>query len=300
MPFEWALLIALSLLWGGSFFFVEVTLSALSPTMVATLRVTIAAILLLAIIGALGIRIPTDGRSWRDFVMMGIINNVIPFNLIVWGQSYITGGLASILNATAPLFTVLIAHFITANERMTVIRVVGILVGFGGVVVTIGPSAIAGSTNQVLAQFALLGAACAYAFSVVFALRFSRRGISPIATASGQMIAASVMMLPILLIVDWPLSPSLPSVEIMAAVLGLAGLSTVLAYLIYYRLLATAGSVNLILVTFLIPVSAILLGALFLGEGLVVHQLFGMAIIGLGLAVIDGRLLKRLTHTPSH
>jgi drug/metabolite transporter (DMT)-like permease len=293
-PFEWALLVTLSLLWGGSFFFVAVALEALSPLMVVTLRVTISAPMLLAILAIMGLRLPTDGQSWRDFAMMALLNSAIPYFLIAWGQSHIASGLASILIAPTPLFTVLIAHFVTVNERASPARIIGVLIGIGGVVVTIGPAALGGMDHQFLGQLALVGAALSYASSVVFALRFPRKGLKPILTVSGQMIAASFILLPFLVLFGGPLPTSLPPVEVIAAIGGLAVLSTVVAYLIYYRLLATTGSVNLMLVTFLIPVSAILLGVLILGEALVAHQLLGMAIIGIGLAVIDGRLMKKL------
>jgi len=298
-PFEWVLLFALSILWGASFFFVAIAVTALTPVTIVTARVTVAAILLFVLMRALGFKVPTDRQSLRDFAIMGFLNNVIPFSLISWGQSHIASGLASILNATAPLFTVVVAHLATSDERVTGARVAGVLIGFAGVVVMIGPSALADIGGELLPELACLGAALAYAVSVVFARRFSRRGIAPLATATGQLTAASLIMLPLWLIIDAPTRFALPSPEVIAAMLALAALSTVLAYVIYYRILATAGSVNLILVTFLIPVSAILLGALILGERLALRHFIGMAAIGIGLACIDGRLLKRIWRVPS-
>jgi drug/metabolite transporter (DMT)-like permease len=298
-PLEWALLLTLSFLWGISFFFVAVAVSALTPTTIVTVRVTVATLLLLAIMWGIRARLPRDGESWRDFIIMGFLNNVIPFSLIAWGQSYIASGLASILNATAPLFAVLVAHIATSDERMTGARLAGVLIGFAGVVVMVGPSALADIGGELLPEFACLGGAFAYAVSVVFARRFSRRGIAPLATATGQMTAASLIMLPVWLVTGGAASFVIPSTAVVAAVLGLAALSTVLAYVIYYRILATAGSVNLILVTFLIPVTSILLGALILGERLAPRHFIGMAAIGIGLACIDGRLLKRFRRVPS-
>jgi drug/metabolite transporter (DMT)-like permease len=298
-PFEWALLIALSVLWGASFLFVGVQVAVLTPVTVVTLRVVIAGLLLYGILAVLGLRMPTDKESWRDFLVMGFLNNVVPFSLIAWGQSHIASGLASILNATAPLFTVVVAHYLTADERMTPARVAGLVIGFAGVVMMIGPSALSDIGGELLPELACLGGAFAYALSVVFARRFSRRGIGPLATATGQMTTASLIMLPIWLIVDPPWTIPMPPLEVIAAVLALAALATVLAYIIYYRILATAGSVNLILVTFLIPITGILLGALVLGERLAPRHFIGMAAIGLGLAFIDGRLVplfrRRLT-----
>ena len=298
-PYEWALLIALSILWGASFMFVDVAVAALSPVTVVTLRVIIAGLLLYGILAVLGLRMPTDGESWRDFLIMGFLNNVVPFSLIAWGQSHIASGLASILNATAPLFAVVVAHYLTADERMTPARIAGVLIGFAGVVLMIGPSALGNIGGELLPELACLGGAFAYALSVVFARRFSRRGIAPLATATGQMTTASLIMLPVWLALDPPWTIPMPSVAVVAAILALAALSTVLAYFIYYRILATAGSVNLILVTFLIPITGILLGALVLGERLAPRHFIGMAAIGLGLAFIDGRLIRRMRRLPS-
>ncbi len=296
---EWGLLVALSILWGASFLFVGVAVAVLTPVTVVTLRVIIAGLLLYGILAVLGLRMPGDRESWRDFAIMGFLNNVIPFSLIAWGQSHIESGLASILNATAPLFTVVIAHYLTADERMTPARIAGVLIGFAGVVVMIGPSALADIRGELLPELACLGGAVAYALSVVFARRFSRRGIAPLATATGQMTTASLIMLPIWLIADRPWTIPLPSIEVIAAILALAALATVVAYIIYYRLLATAGSVNLMLVTFLIPITGILLGALVLGERLAPRHFIGMAAIGLGLAFIDGRLFRWMRRVPS-
>jgi drug/metabolite transporter (DMT)-like permease len=292
-PLEWALLLTLSFLWGISFFFVAVAVSALTPTTIVTVRVTVATLLLLAIMWALRARLPRDRESWRDFIIMGFLNNVIPFSLIAWGQTYIESGLASILNATAPLFAVVVAHVATSDERMTGARFAGVVIGFAGVVVMVGPSALADIGGELLPELACLGGALAYAVSVVFARRFSRRGIAPLATATGQMMGASLIMLPLWVIVGDASAFVMPSTPVVAAVLGLAALSTVLAYVIYYRILATAGSVNLILVTFLIPVTSILLGALILSERLAPRHFIGMAAIGIGLACIDGRLVSR-------
>jgi drug/metabolite transporter (DMT)-like permease len=226
---------------------------------------------------------------------MGLLNNVIPFSLIVWGQTQIASGLASILNATMPLFTVLVAHVLTSDDRLTRPRVAGLAIGFAGVVVLIGPEALQGLGGDVLAQLAILAAAITYAFASVFGRRFKRMGIPPLATAAGQVTASTFLLLPVTLLVDRPWSLPMPSAEIWAAILGLALLSTALAYVVFFRILASAGSVNLSLVTFLIPVSAILLGALVLGEQLHATDFLGMALIGGGLICIDGRLPALLT-----
>ena len=290
---DWLLLLGLSILWGGSFFFVGVAVKALPPFTIVLLRVATAAIALHLVLRASGTAMPWDSQTWRAFFGMGLLNNAIPFSLIVWGQTHIASGLASILNATTPLFTVLVAHVLTADERLSKGRVAGVLIGLAGVVVLIGPQALAGLGEDVTAQLAILGAAVSYAFAAIFGRRFKRMGVPPLATAAGQVTASSLMLLPLALLVDRPWTLGAPGLPVWGAVLGLALLSTALAYVVFFRILASAGAVNLSLVTFLIPVSAIMLGSAFLGESLAPMDFLGMALIGLGLAAIDGRLLAR-------
>lgn len=292
-PTDWLLLIALSIVWGGSFLFNGYAVRELPPLTIVLCRVTIAAIALHIVLRVAGVRFPTDGASWRAFLGMGLLNNAIPFSLIVWGQTHIASGLASILNATMPLFTVTIAHFLTADERLTRNRAVGILVGLAGVVVLIGPQALSGLGADVLAQLAVLTAAVSYACAGIWGRRFKRMGVPPLATAAGQVTASSCLLLPVALLVDRPWTLPTPSLQAIGAVLGLALLCTALAYLIFFRVLASAGAVNLSLVTLLIPPSAILMGVVWLNERLEMTDLAGMALIGLGLIAIDGRLLAR-------
>jgi drug/metabolite transporter (DMT)-like permease len=289
---DWSLLLALSILWGGSFFFVGVAVKALPPLTIVLLRVAIAAIALHIVLRATLTAMPWDGKTWLAFLAMGLLNNAIPFSLIVWGQTQIASGLASILNATTPLFTVLIAHVLTADERLTKSRIAGILVGLAGVVVLIGPQALAGLGKDVAAQLAILGAAISYGFAAIFGRRFKRMGVPPLATATGQVTASSLLLLPIAMLVDRPWILAWPDLPVWCAVIGLALLSTALAYVVFFRILASAGAVNLSLVTFLIPVSAIVLGSAFLSESLAPVDFLGMALIGLGLAAIDGRLFR--------
>ena len=293
---EWLSLLTLSILWGGSFFFVGVAVNAIPPLTLVALRVGLAAIGLHFIVRLAGLAMPTDRKSWGAFLTMGLLNNMIPFSLIVWGQAHIASGLASILNATTPLFTVVVAHYLTSDEKMTLGRVSGVIVGFVGVSFMVGTEAFQGLGTSHVAQIAVLMAALSYAFAGVFGRRFGSLGVPPLVTATGQLTASSVLMIPLSLIVEQPWSVPMPSVEVWAAVAGLALFSTALAYILYFRILATAGATNVLLVTFLIPVSAILLGATVLGEQLEVKHFVGMALIGLGLAAIDGRagsLLRR-------
>lgn len=290
---EWLLLVTLSVLWGGSFFFNAVILDDLPPLTVVFARVGIAAVALWLVITraiVMGGHWPVPGPPlWLAFLAMGALNNVIPFTLIVWGQTHIGSGLASILNATTPLFTVILAHWLTHDERMTTARVMGVVCGLMGVVVMIGTSAVAELGIDVLAQLAVIGAAISYALAGIFGRRFT--STPPLVTAAGQLGASAIMMLPLVLFVDTPWRLAALAPETWAAMLGLALLSTALAYIIYFRILARAGATNILLVTLLVPVSAVLLATFVLGEALQVRQLAGMGLIALGLAAIDGRLM---------
>jgi len=290
-PVEWALLLALSMLWGGSFFFNALAIAALPTLTVVAVRLTFGAMLLYAAVRLSGARLPRDARAWAAFAGMGILNNVVPFSLIVWAQDSLASGLASILNATTPLFTVLVAHAFASDERMTPASVGGVLVGFAGVAILMGADAAAEGRGDLLAELAILVASVSYAFSAVYGRRFSRRGLAPLAAATGQITAAAAIMIPLAALIDRPWTLAPPPASVWEALVGLGLLSTALAYVIYYRILARAGSVNLMLVTFLIPVSAILLGTLFLHERLAANHFIGMAAIAAGLAAIDGRPL---------
>lgn len=222
---------------------------------------------------------------------IGLVNNALPFSLIVWGQIHIASGVASILNATTPLFTVIVAHYFTGDEKMSWARLLGVLIGFAGVVIMIGSDTLQPLGVNVFAQLAILLAAFCYAVSGVYARRFRQMGISPMATATGQLTASSIILLPAMLIADQPWTLPMPGAATIAAILALASLSTALAYILYFKILGSSGATNVLLVTFLVPVSAILLGVFVLGETLYLKHFIGMALIGAGLAAIDGRLI---------
>lgn len=287
----WSLLLALSVLWGGSFFFVGVAVAEVPPLTLVALRVGIAAALLWAAMPLLRTAPP---RSWGAIAVMAALNNALPFTLIVWAQQTLPSGLAAILNATTPLWTVLVAHALTAEERATPGRIFGVLLGFAGVVAMMAGGAAGASLWPTLA---MLGATLSYALAGVWGRRFRALGVAPMQAALGQVSVAAVLMLPLALALEKPWAMPTPSATAMAAVLGLAALSTALAYVLYFRILAMAGAVNLLLVTFLIPVSAILLGTLVLQEALLPRHLLGMALIGAGIAAIDGRPLAYASRT---
>jgi drug/metabolite transporter (DMT)-like permease len=295
---QWALLLLLSVLWGGSFYFIAVALTEFPPLTVVTLRVGLATLALLGVIMVMGIKIPM-GPVWRVYLVLGFINIAAPFSLIVWGQTHIPSSLASILNAATPLSGVVIAHIFTSDEKMTPGRAAGIIIGFSGVAIMVGPEALEGLGTNVMAQLAVLGAGVFYAFGTVYArLRLKPFGINPIASAAGQLAGGTVFMLPLALVIEQPWTLAMPGVGVWAAVLAFALLSTSLAYILYFKLLESTGAANILLVTFLIPVTSILLGIGLLNEVLLAKHFIGIAIIGLGLAAIDGRpyaAFRRLT-----
>ena len=290
---DWLMLVLLSILWGGSFFFTGVAVAELPPLTIVLVRVAVAAALLWCIVFISGIARPASLSEWIALLIMGLLNNVIPFTLIVWGQTYIESGLASIFNASTPLFGVLLAGLLLKDEKLTRLKVAGALIGFIGVVYMVGIDSLYGLDANTLPQLAIVGAAISYGFAGVFGRRFKRFGIHPITTAAGQVSASTFVLLPIALIVDQPFSLPMPSTSVVVSMLALAALSTALAYILYFNILSSAGASNLLLVTFLIPVSAVLLGYLILGERLSISHYIGMALIGLGLSVIDGRLWNR-------
>jgi len=283
---EWALLLALSLVWGGSFFFVEVALEGLGPYTVVAVRVGLGALGLLLFLRLRGLSLPDSLADWWALFVMGLLNNAIPFSLIAWGQVRIDSGLASIFNATTPLFTLVVAHLCTRDERLTPLKGLGVLFGLLGVAVLIGPDLGEGAGGSLWGQVAVLGAACSYAFASVWGRRLRR--LSPAVAATGMLICSSAVMLPLALLAE-PLPGTLPSPSVLAALIGLGLLSTSLAYLLYFEILARAGAVNLMLVTFLIPPSALALGVLFLHEPLEAKALLGLALIFAGLAAVQAQ-----------
>ena len=288
---DWALLLLLSLIWGGSFFLIGVIVGHLPVISIVAIRVAVAALVLWGVVIITGRPIPRGADLWGAFLVMGVLNNAIPFGLIVWAQTSIPAGLASILNATTPLFTVLVSTLVLTDERASLTRLAGVATGLGGVAVMIGLDSMSGG-HGMLPQVAMLGAAISYACAAAFGRQFRRRGIDPVVTAAGMVTGSSVVLLPLALAVDGLPSMDVPG-RVWLAVLVLGAVCTGLAYVMFFRILGRAGATNISLVTFLVPVSAILLGWLFLGESLGAVQLLGMAVIGLGLAMIDGRLIRR-------
>jgi len=294
----WVLLVALSVIWGGSYFFIKVAVDDFQPLTIVLGRVLIAALILNLVILARGQRMPSTFAAWRPFIVMSLLNSLIPYSLIVWGETHIASGLAAILGATVPIFTIVLAHFLTADEHLTPARVGGVALGLLGVIVIMGDALSAIASDNGLAQLAILAAAISYALSGIFGRRL--KGTPPLIAATGQMTSASIILFPLALLIERPWANATPHLDSVGAVIGLATLCTAIAYLIFFRILASSGASNVSLVTFLIPVSSLILGALFLDEAIVPRHLLGMALIGLAMIAIDNRLAQRWKARRAH
>ena len=292
--YDWVMLITLATVWGGSFLFNAILVAELPVITIVAIRVTVAALALWGFVRVTGRKIPTTPQVWGALLILGVLNNAIPFSLIVQGQTQITSGLASILNATTPFFTILVAGFFLTDERFSVLRVLGVVVGFSGVILMVGPEALGSLGADFWAQLCALGAALSYGFASVFGRRFRELKVDPVMVATGQVTMSSLVLWPIALWIDGPQDILGLSFNAAASMFGLAVLCTSFAYILYFRILERAGATNISLVTFLVPISAIILGVLVLGESIFIKEIIGMTLIGLGLAIIDGRLFQCL------
>jgi drug/metabolite transporter (DMT)-like permease len=289
---DWLMLMGLALLWGASYFFGKVAVEDIGPLSVVFGRVIIAAAILYAVMRLRGVAVPDTRADWVPFFVMGFLNSALPYSLIFWGETRISSGLAAILTAMVPIFTVIVAHVWTVDEKMNPAKAAGIGLGMAGVLVIMAEDLGSIGSGSGLAKLAIIGATISYAFSGIYGRRL--KGKSPLVLAWGQMCAATVLLIPMVLLVDRPWETAKWHADAVLSVLALAVFSTAIAYMIFFRLLAKVGATNTSLVTFLIPISSLLLGGLFLDEDLVAIQLLGMLLIGAGMAVIDGRLWRRL------
>jgi len=294
---QWAWLALLSILWGGSFFFVAVAVHSVSTLTLVLCRVGLAALVLLPVVWWSGLSLPRTAVAWLPFAGMALFNNILPFSLISLGQTQIASGLASVLNATTPLWTVLIAHLLTRDEKLTAGRIAGVALGVAGVAILIGPAALEGRTATAFGMACVTAGAISYGIAGVWGRRL--RATPPIMSATCQLICSSVALLPIVLLIDQPWLNPLPSTSVIAALVALALLSTALAYLVFFHILAISGPANVMLVTLLIPVSSIALGTIVLGEVLLYRHILGALVIATALIVFDGRLLRRLANRPT-
>ena len=292
---DWAILAALALIWGGAFFLIGVAVRYVPPFTYVLMRLTFAAAAMWAVLAWRREPLALPREAWGAIVLLALLNNALPFTLFGWAQTHIASGLASILNATTPIWGVIVAHLFTADEKITPRKLAGVAVGFAGVAVMIGPGLLSTLGGGVLAELACVVAALAYAMAGVWARRFKRMGVSPFSVTAGQLTVGAAMMVPVALIGDKPWTMALPPIHAWAAIGLLAVVCTALGYVLYFRLIDRAGATNALLVTLLVPPTAIMLGVLFLGEVIAAHDIAGLALIGLGLAAIDGRALSALS-----
>jgi len=296
---DWSLLAVLSVLWGGSFFFNGVVLKELPPLTVVLLRVALAAMILLPVLRAYQIRFPVGLSGWKPFFAIALLNNVLPFSLIVIGQTYIPSGLASILNATTPLFTVVVMAT-AGDEKLHARRIVGVVTGLIGVIILHGQDVHGQGVHEQDLGFQSgegvgILLCLAAAFSYGLAALYARRKLSnspPLATATFQLLASALMMTIVAAVFDRPWQLPMPGVTTWLAMIGLSALSTALAYIVFFQILRRSGSTNVMLVTLLVPVTAILLGYLVLGESISLREIIGALVIGSALLLMDGRVLK--------
>ena len=287
----WAMLVLLGIIWGGAFFLARVAVAEVAPLWLVLLRVALAGLTLHVLLALTGRSLRPYASRWGDFLGMGLLNNALPFSLLFIGQTVLGAGLASILNASMPIWTVLIAHALTSDERLSANKVAGVVLGFAGVAVMLGPAALGALQAPLWAMLLVVAGAISYGFAGIYGRRF--RDVPPMVTATGQLTASSIVMLPVAFLVHGTLEAGAISPDTWLAVVALAVVSTALAYILFFRILAEAGAVNVSLVTLLVPPSAILLGWLFLGETLSAAAWGGLALIALGLVTLDGRLFRR-------
>ena len=291
---DWLILGILAVIWGGAFFFIGVAVRHVPPLTYVWLRLTLAAAAMWFYLHVKGHKLGLPRQVWGSILLLALLNNALPFTLFGWGQTHIASGLASILNATTPIWGVVVAHFLTHDERMTPRKIAGVLLGFGGVATMIGPSLLSSLGTSALAQIACVTASLSYALAAVWARRFRRMGVSPLSVTTGQLTAGAAMMLPLSILVDQPWTQPFPPLSAWGAIAALALFCTAFGYVLYFRLIETSGATNALLVTLLVPPVAIVLGALFLNEALAVQDFLGLGLIALGLAAINGRVLSLL------
>lgn len=289
---QWLCIILLSFLWGGSFFSTKVALDVFHPVFIAWMRLVFAATALGLCVVFLPVRVPRSLLVWLQLLLLGVVNNAVPFMLISWGQVHISASLASILNATTPLFVIIIAHFFLSDEKMTIMKAFGVCAGFVGVVVMIGFDVLSQLTWLHLAQLAILGGTVSYATATVYARRFAT--LSPIVLAFAQTALAACAVGLVYMVLDVQWSHSTPTVQAWVALVSLGVVSTACAYILYFYVLKTAGATNVLLVTFLVPFSATALGIVALNELLTLQQIIGAFAIAVGLSLVDGRFWRYL------
>ncbi len=283
------LLILLAALWGPSFLFIKVAVVEIPPLTLVLGRVGLAAVLLTVFLLVQGKSLPRSRTVWRHLAVMGLVHNAIPFVLFGWGELYIDSALASILNGTVPLFTIVLAHYFVADDRLTPAKLIGVLIGFGGLLLLMTPTFGDGLQGSTLGLVAVTLACLLYGVAIVYS-RNNLRGLPPLVAPAGQMIMATIYLLPLSLLVDRPFSLALPTLPAIGSMLALGVLGTAVAFVVYYRLLETAPASYVSMTTYVIPVFGVILGVLVLNEQLTWHAYAGFALILLGVMIVNGLL----------
>ena len=283
MALEFALLLLLATLWGASYTFIKLGVATIPPTTLIAARTLIAGLLLLVIMRARGLRLPRDIDTWRRFLLQAFLNSVIPWTLIAWSERSLDAGLATILNSTSPMFTFFLTLALTGHEAFSLRKLFGILTGMAGIFLIVGMQSFSGLGEQLVAEIAVVVAAICYAGAAVFSRGF--KGLDPMAPAAGSLLSGAAVLLPVSLVIDrpWTLAPSTSS---MLALTGLAVFSTAFAFVIYFRLIQTLGSVNTTAQSYLRVPIGVLLGVLFLGESLTETAWVGLGCVFIGVAAM--------------
>ena len=294
---EWLLLVLHSMLWGSAFFFVDIAKSEMSAFVMTSLRLVPAALILLAVATVMRLSLVPLLRDWWRFLLLAAINNYVPFLLLIYGQYQVTGGIAAVFNATSPLFAAFLAHALTQDEKLSANKLAGIVLGISGVGVLAWQDLWAGSEAGLLAKAALLGAACCYGLAGIYGRTF--RGFQPIVVASGQMVWALILSVPFALVIGRPWDAPMPGTSALLACLGMGVFASALASICYFTILKRAGATNALLVTLLLPMTPITLGALFLDQALRPTDVAGGVLIACALIVIDGRAFALFRRRPA-
>jgi drug/metabolite transporter (DMT)-like permease len=289
---EWGLIGLQSMLWGSSYFFIAIAQPEMPALTITALRTIPASAALILIVLSLGYRMPATFAEWRLFILFAAFNSVVPFLLIVWGQARATGGMAAILNASAPLFGIFLAHILTQDEKLSLNKLAGIVVGIVGVGILVGYDFAVGSSADVLARLALLTAPLLYVLANIFA-RTKLSHYPPFVVAMMQMVGAVFVAFPLAIVIDQPWTLPMPSWTVLGAIAGMGLFGSALASLCHYTVLQRAGATNALLVTLIMPLTPILLGGIFLGDRLTPRDMLGALIIAAALLIIDGRVFRR-------
>jgi len=293
---EFALLLLLATLWGASYTFIKLGVATIPPTTLIAARTLVAGLLLLVVMRARGLSLPRDVETWKRFLLQAFLNSVIPWTLIAWGERSLDAGLATILNSTSPMFTFFLTLAITRHETLSVRKLFGVLTGMAGICLIVGVQSLSGLGEQLVAEIAVVVATICYAGAAIFSLGF--KGLDPLAPAAGSLLSGAAVLIPISLVVDrpWTLTPSINS---LLALVGLAVFSTAFAFVIYFRLIQTLGSVGTTAQSYLRVPIGVALGALFLGESLTETAWIGLACVFIGVAAMTIPARKALVISAS-